>query len=513
MRFPRCSGILLHPTSFPSRYGIGEIGSEAYRFLDFLAHSGQSLWQVLPLGPTGYGDSPYQCFSAFAGNPLLLSLEDLVKEKLLQAEDIQDPPAFPEDKIDYGWVIPYKFDLLTKAYHTYASTSNHPFIEQYIRFCEWNWWWVNDYGLFMAVKNAHQGAPWPQWDEGIARREPDAIRDWTDRLRDEVEAFKFWQFLFYRQWNKVKDYAHQKGIQIIGDIPIYVAHDSADVWANQHLFHLDEQGNPTVVAGVPPDYFSETGQLWGNPIYRWDRMAEGQYQWWIERFKAVLNQVDIVRLDHFRGFEAFWQVPGTEKTAIHGEWVKGPNAALFEALESALGELPIIAENLGVITEEVEALRNRFAFPGMRILQFAFCSTPLSVDLPHNYEANTVAYSGTHDNDTTVGWWQSTGTEDSTRAAEEVQKEKAYAKAYLHSDGREIHWDFIRALMASVADMVVFPMQDLLGLGAAARMNFPGRPSGNWQWRCPADYLKPEIKDRMLALAEIYGRLAEDREP
>ena len=313
MRFPRSSGILLHPTSLPGPYGIGELGKEAFRFVDFLVEAGQQIWQVLPLGPTGYGDSPYQCFSAFAGNPLLISLEYLAEDGLLSPSDIKDIPSFPESKVDYGWVIPYKFNLLTKVYENFTAKPPQRLVDEYQVFCDWNWWWVNDFGLFIAVKEAYNGAPWPEWEEGIVERRIESIEKWTEKLRPRIETFKFWQFLFYRQWKQLKTYANDKGIKIIGDIPIYVAHDCADVWANKHLFQLDEKGYPIVVAGVPPDYFSQTGQLWGNPIYQWDKIAEAGYQWWIERFRAVFKMVDIVRLDHFRGFEAYWQVPASEK--------------------------------------------------------------------------------------------------------------------------------------------------------------------------------------------------------
>lgn len=506
MIFSRSSGILLHPTSLPGPRGIGELNSEAYRFVDFLVESDQRYWQVLPLGPTGYGDSPYQCFSAFAGNPLLINLDELKEMGLLSAVDFNDAPRFPLDRIDYGGVIDYKLRLLNAAWERLQSNRKSALWDEFHRFCDENNWWLHDYALFMAVKHAHRGKVWTQWDEDIALRKPEALESWNKKVGHEVGAQKFWQFLFFRQWWAVKTYCYEKGVKIIGDIPIYVAHDSADVWSRPDLYHLDEKGNPTVIAGVPPDYFSKTGQLWGNPIYRWDQMLRNGFQWWIDRFRQILTCVDIVRLDHFRGFEAYWQVSASEDTAINGQWVKGPGAALFETLQYTLGELPIIAENLGVITEDVEELRHRFEFPGMSILQFAFGSDADCIDLPHNYSKNLVAYSGTHDNDTTVGWWESKG-EGSTRSPQQVKKEKDYAKRYLRMDGTEINWTFIQTLMASVAQTVIFPMQDVLGLGTEARMNRPGQSIGNWQWRCKEGQLTESISQRLSELCETYGRV------
>ncbi len=505
MKFPRASGILLHPTSLPGRYGIGDLGIEAYRFVDFLVDAGQRYWQVLPLGPTSYGDSPYQCFSAFAGNPLLISLDKLVEEGLLLESELSDAPDFPEKKVDYGRVIDYKPGLLRKAWQRVLEDKPEPIWQEFHIFCDENNWWLHDYALFMAIKDAHGGYVWTEWEENIAKRDPESLQQWHDKVGDEVGARKFWQFLFYRQWWSLKTYCYEKGIKIIGDIPIYVAHDSADVWAHPELYYLDEKGNPTVVAGVPPDYFSATGQLWGNPIYQWGLMAKKGYQWWVDRFRQLLTSVDIVRLDHFRGFESYWEVPAQEKTAENGTWQAGPGAALFETLQFTLGELPIIAENLGVITEEVEELRHRFEFPGMAILQFAFGAQADCVDLPHNYTDNMAAYSGTHDNDTTLGWWEGSG-EGSTRSAKEVKQEKKFASQYLNTDGTEINWVFIRALMSSVANMVVFPLQDIIGLGNEARMNLPGRPGGNWQWRFTKSQLDDSMAQRLKELCITYGR-------
>ena len=502
----RASGILLHPISLPGRFGIGELGPEAHRFIDFLSASSQRLWQVLPLGPTGYGDSPYQCFSAFAGNPLLISLDALAGEGLLSAEDLDRAPRFSDTEIDYGAVIAFKLPFLEKAYQTFESGANPRQREAFEAFRREQARWLEEYALFTVIKEAHGGGSWTDWEEDIRTRRPAALARWKKAHAEAIRSREFAQYLFFMQWRAVKEACRTRGIRVMGDIPIFVAHDSADVWAQPELFQLRADGRPQFVAGVPPDYFSATGQLWGNPLYRWDRMESSGFAWWIERFRATLATVDLVRVDHFRGFEAFWKVPGDAKTAEHGEWVKGPGAVLFEALRNALGELPIVAENLGVITPEVEALRRRFGFPGMAILQFAFGSDPQgSTFIPHNFERELVAYTGTHDNDTTVGWWTS-GVGDSTRSEADVRSERAYALEYLKSDGREIHWDFIRALIASVADLTIVPLQDVLGLGSEARMNLPGRPGGNWRWRYAPDALTPEITERLRKLTDIYGR-------
>ncbi len=495
MRFPRSSGVLLHPTSLPGRFGIGDLGPEAYSFVDFLDGTGQSIWQVLPLGPTGYGDSPYQCFSAFAGNPLLLSLDALVEQGHLSPSDLQHVPDFPTDQVDYGPVIQYKAGLLRAAFESFQRRSDSEEKSEFVTFCLGKQAWLDDFALFMALKDRHEGALWSSWERDIACREPKAVAYWSQALADEVERHKYLQYQFYKQWGKLRQYADARDIRIFGDIPIFVAHDSADLWSHPELFYLDEAGHPTVVAGVPPDYFSETGQLWGNPHYRWDRMAEAGYWWWIERFRASFELVDIVRVDHFRGFEAYWEVPATEETAVNGRWVKGPGADLFLAVQNALGKLPIVAEDLGVITPEVERLRDRFEFPGMRILQFAFAGDANDPFLPHNYIRNCVVYTGTHDNDTTTGWFRTA-----------PEKERKAVLAYFGTDGDDISWDFIRWLFASVADTAIVPLQELLGLGPEARMNYPSRLGGNWNWRFLPDALTPEIRKRLRSLTEIYGR-------
>jgi 4-alpha-glucanotransferase len=470
MKFPRSSGILLHPTSLPGPNGIGELGPEAYAFLDFLERSGQKVWQVLPLSPTGYGDSPYASFSAFAGNHLLISLEKLISDEYLRPDDLQDRPPLPADHVDYGWVIHWKIPVLAKAAERFHAAGRER--KEYKRWVRENAWWLDDYTRFMSAK-----------------------------LPYGEDVHRFWQFEFFRQWRDLKTEANRRGIRVMGDMPIYVASDSADVVAHPELFRKD------VVAGVPPDYFSATGQLWGNPIYRWDVLEKNGYTWWIQRFRHTLTLFDMVRLDHFRGFEAYWQVRATEKTAMHGEWVKGPGAKLFGTVENALGPMPIVAENLGVITDEVEAIRHQFRYPGMSVLQFAFGTDPQAPTFrPHNYPRELVAYTGTHDNDTTIGWWTSTGEGDSTRTAEDIRKERDFTLRYLRSDGLEINWVFIQTIMASVADTVLVPLQDVLGLGTEARMNLPGRGQGNWQWRLRAGALTSNISSRLNALATLYDR-------
>jgi 4-alpha-glucanotransferase len=510
MSFPRASGILLHPTSLPGRFGIGDLGRAAYDFIDFLAASRQSLWQVLPLGPTGYGDSPYQCFSAFAGNPLLVSLEALVDDGLLTSDDLAGAPEFPADRVDYGPVIEFKNRLLRRAYENFVSDQPAAITAEFAAFGQQTEAWLDDYALFRSIKDAHGGVEWTKWDKYLRAREDNAMHFFRENHQREIEAHEFFQYLFFKQWLRLAHYANDHGIKIIGDVPIFVAHDSADVWAHPELFYLDKEGRPTVVAGVPPDYFSETGQLWGNPLYRWDVMKKNGYQWWIERIRATLAQVDIVRLDHFRGFEKFWEVPGSETTAIKGHWKEGPGAKLFEAIRKALGRLPIIAEDLGFITPEVRQLREKFDFPGMQILQFAFGTDSQADDFkPYNYARNSVVYTGTHDNETIVGWFTTAGVGDSTRKPEEVRAEREFVLKYLGSDGREINWDFIRLAFSSVANTAMVPLQDLLGLGNEARMNIPARESGNWTWRYRAEMLTEKISRRLAEMADVYGR---DRE-
>jgi 4-alpha-glucanotransferase len=492
MSFPRSSGILLHPTSLPGPFGIGDFGPEAYKFVDFLVEAGQSLWQVLPLGPTGYGDSPYACYSAFAGNTLLISPEQLLKEELLESAPSLDTK---EHKVDFGEVHTSKEQVLRGAYERYTKTTDTALRSAFETFAQEQAHWLEDYALFRALKDAHGGVAWHEW-------KPRARED----LREEVEAQMFYQFLFFRQWFALKSYANEHGVRIVGDLPIFVAHDSADVWTNPEQFKLDKKGKPLVVAGVPPDYFSSTGQLWGNPLYNWERMQADGFKWWIERVRATLTVVDVARVDHFRGFAACWEIPGGDKTAERGQWVEAPGRELFTAIRKALGDLPLIAEDLGVITPDVVALREEFGFPGMRILQFGFGSDSQNIDLPHNYVPNVVAYTGTHDNDTTVGWFQSVAGEGSTRTAKQIERERKFCLDYLNTEGEEIHWDFIRTVLASVANTAIIPLQDLLGLGTEARMNLPNSTEGNWAWRFASGALTTNLAARLKALTELYGR-------
>ena len=491
----RSNGVLLHPTSFPGRYGIGEFNEYAYRFVDFLSDTGQKLWQVLPLGPTGYGDSPYQCFSAFAGNPLLINLDQLVSENALSAEALAHAPRFPVKRVDYGPVIDFKNKVLRRSLAHFRQHATPEQEADFWTFCERNAAWLDDFALFMALKDAHGGAVWNTWERDIARREPAALKAWRDKLQTEVQTYQYLQYHFFKQWQALKRYANDQGIRIVGDIPIFVAYDSADAWAHRELFYFDEDGNSTVIAGVPPDYFSPTGQRWGNPLYRWDVMQQQGFVWWIDRCRAAFGLYDFVRIDHFRGFEAYWEVPASEPTAIHGRWVKSPGYELFHAIQNALGKLAIIAEDLGIITPEVEALRDTFGFTGMRVLQFAFVADTKSTYLPHNYISNCVAYSGTHDNNTTVGWFESL---DAATRAQVLR--------YTGTDGSQIHWDMIRLLMMSVAEMTVATMQDLMGLDERSRMNMPGRPDGNWGWRYTPDMLTDAIRKQLADMTAAYGR-------
>jgi 4-alpha-glucanotransferase len=502
----RSSGLLLHPTSLPGRFGIGELGAEARSFVDFLKAAGQGLWQVLPLGPTGYGDSPYQCFSAFAGNPLLISLDRLAHDGWLSGGDLKKAPEFPADKVDYGAVIEWKRPLLAKAFERFEKKAAASARDDFEAFRQAEAGWLDDFALFMALKSANGGGSWHTWDEALVTRQPEALARAQEEHAQDARAIAFGQYLFFRQWGEIRAYCHERGIRIVGDIPIFVAHDSADVWAHPELFFLAADGSPAFVAGVPPDYFSATGQLWGNPLYRWDVLAKTGYRWWIDRFRSSLSMVDVVRLDHFRGFEAYWEVSGKATTAVDGRWVQGPGAAFFEALQGELGPLPIIAENLGVITPEVEALRERFGWPGMAILQFAFGSDNAADSFkPHNYPRNRAVYTGTHDNDTILGWWNA-GVGDSTRSQAGVDAEKDFCKKYLGTAGHEIHWDFIRAVLMSVADTAIIPLQDVLGVGAEGRMNLPGRPAGNWLWRYRKEALTDALRDRLGDMARMYGR-------
>jgi 4-alpha-glucanotransferase len=497
----RASGILLHPTSLPGPYGVGDLGPSARQLIDFLAAADQTYWQILPLGPTGYGDSPYQTFSAFAGNPLLVSPRLLVDDGLLPDTALDDVPSFPNERVDFAAVIPYKRRLLERAFAHRRSRHAHTLERAVDDFAAAHSAWLEPFALFMALKDAHGGRPWTEWEPDIAARDPDALARWSKRLAEEMQGHVYNQYLFFSQWNRLKRYAGGRGIRVIGDAPIFVAHDSADCWANRDLFYLEPDGTPSLIAGVPPDYFSATGQRWGNPLYRWDVMATDRYQWWIDRLRQVLTTVDVLRLDHFRGFAGYWAIPGNAPTAEIGCWEPGPGIPFFAAVEQALGHLPIIAEDLGVITPDVEALRNRFGFPGMRVLQFAFDSFeegPDNPHLPHNHVQNTIVYTGTHDNDTTAGWYGAASLANRT-----------YVREYAHAARKgaaAVAWDMIRMAQASVAHTAVAPLQDVLGLGSAARMNVPGVPGGNWQWRFEAYVLTDDLATRLANITRLYGR-------
>ncbi|HEX8917967.1 MAG TPA: 4-alpha-glucanotransferase [Chloroflexota bacterium] len=494
MTFPRAAGILLHPTSLPGPGGIGTLGENAYQFLDTLHAASMTIWQILPLSPTGYGDSPYSALSAFAGNPFLIALEPLIDAGWLGPEDLGPLLSLPESQVDFGRLVPAKMAVLRRAFERFRA--DHAPQDAVSSFAQENAAWLEDFALFMAIKDAHGGVQWDRWEEGLRKYQPDALERAREQLRTEIEFHRFVQFVFFQQWRSLKARAGELGIKIVGDIPIFVAHDSVDVWAHQDLFQLDQEGFPLVVAGVPPDYFSATGQLWGNPHYRWDVMAQTGYAWWVERFRMLLRMVDIVRLDHFRGFAAAWTVPYGNDTAEHGAWVPAPGEALFTAVRDALGTLPIIAEDLGVITDDVVALRRAFSLPGMQVLHFAFSGDIYSTALPHNFERNTVVYTGTHDNDTTVGWWMS--------ASDDMRRE---VLAYLGTTGSDISWDLMRLAFASVADLAIVPLQDVLRAGSHSRMNTPGRPEGNWSWRFVPGMLDDARVSGLRNLARVYGRV------
>jgi 4-alpha-glucanotransferase len=494
----RSGGILLHPTSLPGPYGIGDLGPQAYRFVDWLVSTGCKLWQILPLGPTGYGDSPYQCFSAFAGNPYLISLEALLEDGLLKQDDLADMPEFDAARADFGSLIPWKLGVLQAAFSHLSSVSSE-LHKEFDRFRAENASWLGDYALFMSLKEANGGGAWSGWDASLRKRKNSALARARKDHAGNIARHSFYQFLFFRQWSKLRAYANEQGITIIGDIPIFIAYDSADAWGNPDLFFLDQDSLPTVVAGVPPDYFSATGQLWGNPLYRWDVHKASGYAWWLERFRSVLQFVDVVRLDHFRGFAGYYEIPYGAPTAETGQWVTGPGKDFFDAISGELAEpesgtLPIIAEDLGVITPDVVQLRDSLHLPGMRIMQFGFSGAE-NPFLPHNYVTNCVAYTGTHDNDTACGWFDSAPPD-----------ERKFALRYLKSDGTDFAWDLIRGVWSSVAVYAVAPMQDVLSLGTEARMNYPSRLGGNWEWRMKEEDMSVANAERLRELNELYLR-------
>lgn len=501
MLFPRSSGILLHPISLPGRYGIGDLGNSAYKFIDFLHQAGQSVWQILPLNPTSYGDSPYQALSVFAGNTNLISLDKLVESGWLTADDLADCPDFPIHRVDYGWVIDFHQQKLRVAHERFQLTESKG-KQAFDTWCQTHSWWLEDFSLFVALKAENGGKPWTEWDIEERDRLTPALQSAKERLAEQIQLEKFKQWLFFLQWGELKTYAASKGVRIIGNMPIFVGYDSADVWGNRAIFYLDDDGHPTVVAGVPPDYFSATGQRWGNPLYQWKVLKKQNYRWWRERLSHALSLVDIVLIDHFRGFDSYWEIPASEFTAAYGSWQPGPGAHFFEAMQQQFGdELPLIAEDIGSITEGAVKLRNDFNLPGMKVLQFAF-SNPENPFLPHNYTQNCVVYTGTHDSDTAIGWYNKVIIDD----------ECAFFHKYLGKEScAEPNWDMIRVATQSVAHTVIIPLQDILGLGAVARMNTPGLESGNWGWRFQYEQLTDEFVQHLRELTHFYNRLPEDQ--
>ena len=495
MKIERSSGILLHPSSLPGKYGIGSFGQEAFRFVDFLEKAGQKLWQILPLGPTGYGDSPYQCFSSVAGNPLLIDIDLLVKQGFVTSRDVKVAHKFSDDEVNYKIVIPFKFKILKKAHQAFMRKASLAQQDDYQAFCRINAHWLEDYALFMALKNHHNQVSWQEWGPEFKNRDQHALDEFARNNESEMGFRRFIQYLFFKQWAEVKNYANSKGIKIIGDIPIYISSDSVETWTQPEIFLFDENKRPVKVAGVPPDYFSATGQLWGNPIYNWDYQKQTNFEWWKGRIKANFELFDIARIDHFRGFAEYWAVPYGEETAINGQWEPCPGIELFTALKEEFGELPIIAEDLGVITDDVVALRERFGFPGMKILQFAFDSGEDNDYLPHTYEKNFVVYTGTHDNDTISSWYKLASPEN-----------KKAVRDYLGHKPEDGAWDFIRLAHSSVANMSVIPLQDLFGLGNSARMNMPGTTQGNWKWRFKKSDLSVSVANKLARLSKVYGR-------
>ncbi len=496
MKFSRQSGVLLHPTSLPGPFGSGDLSATAYHFVDWLQTAGQQLWQILPLGGIGPGNSPYMSSSAFAGNVLLIDLEDLQRHGWLQPMDLVPDANFEPQRLNFAAVWPWRMERLARAAHAFACASDPDQQSEFAAFCAQHSDWLDNYALFMALAEHYHWKDWCDWEGGLAQREAAAMAEARAHHAARIAFWKFCQWRFFTQWLRLRSYANGLGIQIVGDTPIFIAYQSAEVWARQDLFDLKPDGRARVVAGVPPDYFSATGQRWGNPMYRWTAHANEAYAWWIDRVRRTFELVDIVRIDHFRGFASYWEVPAEEPTAIHGQWLPGPGAPLFNAIHAALGPLAIIAEDLGKVTPDVEALRQEFSFPGMRILQFAFGDNSHNNFLPHRHQNDTVVYTGTHDNDTTQGWWASAS-----------ERERRHATDYLAlTDGSDIHWDLIRASCASVADTAIHPLQDILGLGTQHRMNFPGKSQGYWEWRFEWSQMGAAHADRLRALCKTYGR-------
>jgi 4-alpha-glucanotransferase len=500
MKFSRSSGILMHPTSLPGPYGSGDLGASAYQFVDWLVSAGQSLWQMLPLGPAGMANSPYMSLSAFAGNPLLIDLQELFTHGWLTKEDLACDFIDKGTKIDFQSVTHFRIASLLKASHKFIIQSSAEDRKHFDKYCRTEKLWLEDYALFQALNQKYQQKEWSSWDYDLVHRKPDALKNARKELENLVNFHKFTQWCFARQWHSLKKYANERNIKLVGDIPIFVAHHSADVWSNPDDFYLDEKRLPTVVAGVPPDYFSEDGQRWGNPLYRWNVMKKKHYGWWIERFRKTFELFDILRIDHFRGFEAYWEIPAREKTARIGRWVKCPGEDLFRTVKQKLGTLPIIAEDLGVVTPGVVAMREKFNFPGMKVLQFAFSTDPNDIFLPHNYDRNCVVYTGTHDNDTTLGWYEKA-----------TEHERDFVRRYCKTDGHQMNWDLIKLALQSIADIAILPLQDILDLGSEGRMNFPGTVDKNWEWRFSWDQVKPEVAPRLYELTALYGRCTTDK--
>jgi 4-alpha-glucanotransferase len=497
----RTAGILLHPTCLPGPHGSGDFGPAAYGFVDFLEAVGQRWWQVLPLGPIGYGNSPYSTSSSFAGGSHLISLELLVQDGLLDASELEPVNGLKASRVNYAAVLSFRTNRLRKAFDVFRGRRRGR--ASYERFRERHRDWLEDYALYSALKQAHDLCSWVDWEADLALRKPTALRRARRTLRQDIEYECFLQYVFDRQWSQLKRYCNERGVGLMGDLPILANHDSCDVWANQSLYHLDRRGQPTVVSGVPPDYFSTTGQLWGHPLYRWKEHARTGYAWWVRRFGHLLRHFDAIRIDHFLGFNRLWNVPAGAKTAIKGRWTRSPGDEIFAAARKALGTLPIIAEDLGLLIREAAELRMRWGFPGMRILQFAF-EEGINYDQPHRYPRNCVAYTGTHDNNTTVGWFRSLPRRGHRQAQDLNERQRTLR--YINSSGRQIHWDFIRAVYASVANIAIIPMQDALGLGEEARMNYPSTTEGNWEWRMPAGALNDVRASRLLELADTYER-------
>lgn len=491
----RSSGILLHPTSLPSRGGIGDLGPAAYEYVEWLASAKQTLWQVLPLGPVGHGNSPYSCTSAFAANVLMISLERLAERGLIDRERLGALPD-GDAPVDFDSVRRHKLPLLLEAARSFLRSASSAARERYDHFCRDNHWWLEDYVLFSALRERYGNQPWNSWPREIVRRHPEAMAKLHAELRDQLEEERFLQFAFFEQWTALRSYCHERGIRVIGDVAIFVSYDCADVWTHPEIFRLKDDLSPEVVAGVPPDAYSETGQRWGNPLYDWDALRSRGYSWWIKRMRWAIETCDIVRLDHFRGFEACWEIPADELTAIHGRWEEGPNTSLFKALKSALGDLPFIAEDLGYITREVTELRKKLGIPGMKVLQFGFGDRGAHKYLPHRFQPDSVVYTGTHDNDTTVGWWNSSATEE----------EKAAVSSYLAIGDEGVHWAFVQAALTSVANLAVIPVQDVLGLGSEARMNVPSQSVGSWSWRLHSGALTAPLAEKLAALVEVTDR-------